>query len=32
MKNYGIDSDDISDVSDIDYSEYLDETNGGDAE
>lgn len=34
MKNYGIDSDDISDdVSDVDYSAYLTEsTDGGDAE
>lgn len=33
MKNYGIDSDDISDdVSNVDYSAYLTEEDGGDAE
>lgn len=33
MKNYGIDSDDISnDVSNVDYSAYLTEKDGGDAE
>lgn len=33
MKNYGIDSDDISsDVSNVDYSAYLTDKDGGDAE
>lgn len=33
MKNYGIDSDDLaSSVSDVDYSAYLTEKDGGDAE
>ncbi len=33
MKNYGIDSDDITDdVSDVDYSAYLTDKDGGDAE